>query len=64
MNQKPNNAPKSNIEDAEIPVALSTNPEQRVCPKFDPTSIAMFRVGDPEKMGVRVVDNCAEDHIM
>lgn len=43
---------------------LRLNPEARLCPKFDQTSIAMFRVADAEEMGVRVVDNCAEEHIM
>ena len=31
---------------------LRLNPQLRLCPKFDPDS------------GVRVVDNCAEEHIM
>lgn len=43
---------------------LRLEPEKRLCPKFDATSIAMFQVADREEMGVRVVDNCAEEHIM
>lgn len=43
---------------------LRLDPTARLCPKFDETSIAMFRVADREQMGVRVVDNCAEEHIM
>lgn len=43
---------------------LRLSPEYRLCNKFDPTSVAEFRVADPGKMGVRVVDNCAEEHIM
>lgn len=43
---------------------LRLNPEARLCPKFDQTSIALFPVADREEMGVRVVDNCAEEHIM
>lgn len=43
---------------------LRLNPEARLCPKFDATSIARFPVADREEMGVRVVDNCAEEHIM
>lgn len=39
-------------------------PEKRLCPKFDETSIALFPVAEPGEMGVRVVDNCAEEHIM
>lgn len=43
---------------------LRLNPEERLCPKFDATSVALFRVAEPDEMGVRVVDNCAEEHIM
>ncbi len=43
---------------------LRLDPESRLCPKFDKTSIALFPVADREEMGVRVVDNCAEEHIM
>ena len=43
---------------------LRLDPEARICPKFDHTSIALFPVADREEMGVRVVDNCAEEHIM
>ena len=43
---------------------LRLNPEARLCPKFDSDSIAKFRVAAPGKMGMRVVDNCAEEHIM
>lgn len=47
-----------------IDVELRINPEQRLCAKFDSTSIAKFPVASREKMGVRVVDNCAEEHMM
>ena len=40
------------------------NPEAVLCPKFDRFSIALFSVADREEMGLRVVDNCAEEHIM
>lgn len=43
---------------------LRLNPEDVLCPKFDQTSIAMFPVAELDEMGVRVVDNCAEEHIM
>ena len=43
---------------------LRLDPEEQLCPKFDSASIAKFRVAEPEDMGVRVVDNCAEEHIM
>lgn len=40
------------------------SPEKRLCPGFDETSIALHSVADREEMGVRVVDNCAEEHQM
>ncbi len=43
---------------------IRINPETRLCPKFDMNSIAKYEVAKPDKMGVRVVDNCAEEHIM
>lgn len=43
---------------------LRLNPQKRICPKFDEVSIALFPVADDGEMGVRVLDNCAEDHIM
>lgn len=43
---------------------LRLDPEKRLVSKFDPDSIAQFRVADPEHMGMRVLDNCAEEHIM
>lgn len=47
----------------ELPV-LRLNPEKRLCPQFDSASIAEFRVAPYGAMGVRVVDNCCEEHIM
>ena len=43
---------------------IRIDPTQRLCPKFDEVSIAKFPVADREEMGIRVIDNCAEDHIM
>lgn len=43
---------------------LRLNPQLRLCPKFDETSIANFPVAAPGEMGMRVLDNCAEEHIM
>lgn len=43
---------------------LRLNPQDRLCPKFDEESVALFPVAEREEMGVRVVDNCAEEHIM
>lgn len=43
---------------------LRISPQYRLCNKFDATSIAEFTVAKPGKMGMRVLDNCAEEHIM
>ena len=43
---------------------LRLEPQERLCPKFDEESIALHRVAGLGDMGVRVVDNCAEEHIM
>lgn len=43
---------------------LRVDPSKRICSKFDETSIALFPVAEPKQMGMRVVDNCAEEHIM
>lgn len=43
---------------------LRLDPQARLCPLFDETSIAIYPVADRGEMGVRVVDNCAEEHIM
>ena len=43
---------------------LRLDPEKRLCAKFDSVSIAKFPVASRKKMGMRVLDNCAEEHIM
>ena len=43
---------------------LRLDPTARLVPKFDEASIALFPVADPGEMGMLVVDNCAEEHIM
>lgn len=43
---------------------MRLDPELRLCSKFDSTSIAKFRLASRDDMGVRVVDNCAEEHMM
>ena len=43
---------------------LRLNPEERLCPAFDAVSIKLFPAPDREEMGVHVLDNCAEEHIM
>ena len=43
---------------------LRLSPQLRLCSNFDAESIATFPVAQPGEMGIRVVDNCAEEHIM
>lgn len=43
---------------------LRLDPEERLCPLYDAVSIRKIRVPTREEMGVRVLDNCAEEHIM
>ena len=43
--------------------ALRIEPVKRLCPAFDPVSIATFPVAEPEEMGYRVLDNFCEEHI-
>ena len=40
------------------------DPEERVAPAFDSVSVKKFRAPEPEEMGLRVLDNCAEEHEM
>lgn len=44
-------------------VDLRLDPQARLCPQFDATSIALFPVADRRRMDPRVLDNCAEEHI-
>lgn len=43
---------------------LRLRPDLRLCPRFDSVSIALYPVAEREEMGMRVLDNCAEEHIM
>ena len=51
---------KKNIET----VDLRLDPEARLCPAFDAVSIKKFAAPDRKEMGVYVLDNCAEEHMM
>ena len=42
---------------------IRLDPEERMCPEFDSTSIKLFEVPDKEKMGFRILDNFPEEHI-
>ena len=54
----------SKKERNEKTVDLRLDPEARLCPMFDSVSIKKFAAPDREEMGVRVLDNCAEEHMM
>lgn len=41
---------------------LRLDPSARICPAYDRASIKQFYLPDDE-MGVRVVDNCAEENM-
>ena len=43
---------------------LRLEPEARLASEFDDMSIAKYPVAKPGEMGFRVVDNCAEEHMM
>ena len=43
--------------------ALRLEPEKRMCPLYDPDTIAEFPVAAPGEMGYRVLDNFCEEHI-
>lgn len=43
---------------------LRLDPRERLCPLYDEVSIRMIPTPPLEDMGVRVLDNCAEEHIM
>jgi hypothetical protein len=43
---------------------LRLDPEARLCPAFDSVSVKKFAAPDPGEMGMRVLDNCAEEHQM
>lgn len=39
------------------------DPEEEICPAFDSCSIKKFAAPDQGEMGVRVLDNFAQEHI-
>lgn len=45
------------------PDRVRLDPEERLCPAFDATSIKLFRAPERGEMGFRVLDNCAEEHM-
>ncbi len=51
------------MKDQIMPDCLRLDPQQRLCPAYDSTSIKLFSAPDREEMGVRVLDNFPEEHI-
>ena len=51
-------------EPAAVPPVLRLDPALRLCPQFDSVGIALFRTANRGEMGLRVLDNCCEEHIM
>ena len=51
---------KQRIEPTDSP---RLDPEKRLAPRFDSAAIARFPIAAPEEMGVRVLDDCTEEHI-
>lgn len=49
--------------DEKGPECVRIDPEQRLCPEYDSTSVKLFRAPEPGEMGFRVVDNFPEEHI-
>ena len=47
-----------------IDQSLRIDPEKRLVPLFDSVGIALFPVAEREKMGMRVLSNFCEEHIM
>ena len=43
---------------------ISLNREECVCPEYDSCGIRKTETGHPGQMGMRVVDDCAEEHQM
>jgi len=39
------------------------DPSARIAPKYDSTGVRTFPIADAKQMGVRVKDDCAEEHI-
>lgn len=39
------------------------DPAQQLCPEFDSSSMKLEISPQREKMGIPVLDNCAEEHI-
>lgn len=54
---------RDSVLEQDFPICYRLEPEKRLVPRFDSCCIAQFPVSPRGKMGLRVVDNCAEDNI-
>ena len=54
---------KNNKNNKNKTPALRLEPEKRICPAYDPVTIAKYPVAEPDEMGFRVLDNFTEEHI-
>ena len=43
--------------------ALRLEPDKRLCPIYDPVTVAEYPVAAPGEMGFRVLDDFCEEHI-
>ncbi len=57
--KKPKQHPYSPIGES-----IRLNPERRICPSYDSTGISLQLEPSREKMGIRVVDDFCEEHMM
>lgn len=64
MDDKRSNVAVNSGAAAGEPVCYRLEPEKRLVPRFDSCCIAEFQVAKPGVMGMRVLDNCCEDHMM
>ena len=45
-------------------VKLRISPVNRICSKYNLQSLATFPIAAPGEMGLHVIDDCTEEHIM
>ena len=65
MSKKNKKRPQPRRDQSEIlDMNMRLDREQRLCPTFDSTSVLLRGVKSRSDMGVSVIDNCPEDHIM
>ena len=45
-------------------VKFRISPVNRICSKYNLQSLATFPIAAPGEMGLHVIDDCTEEHIM